>query len=184
MGILKFLDDYVEEECVSSYDTEVNEFVRLIEKDVNCYGFDPSKVYEEEHTKKAENRFFQFAMHWMNYFGTLPIRNAKLSWKTLSVSIEEGYYDRGIFHPGRNYYMRKACEEYAADPEFNRHLDPIRFDYTNRTEQNAWQRFIEESLECIDYRMHKTNQQTATKLMIYAIEQKTKIKKTVYLPMI
>ena len=184
MGILQWLDNYQRAEDYSTGDKQTKEFELLLARTMNCFGFNPSSIYEEEHTKKAEELLSRFAMHWINYFGTLPIRTLDTPYGAYTVSIEGGYDRHGIFRPGRNYYMREACAKYASDPAFIKAFEPMRFDYVKSREMGAWERFIEGTLRRVDYDMHKTIQQTTTKLMIYAADQKTGKTTRAYLPMI
>lgn len=148
--------------------SEIEGLVNRLERDVNVLGFNPEKIYDEFHVhideinkrnrplayRYAENRLFILALHWINFWGTAEKNKVY------------GKFYAGI--DGRNEIACEICKEICQRDDFkkilNFYTEPLNFDSQGDYLEEAYKCFIEKSNI-----MHKTNMQTATGLMIYAL---------------
>ena len=159
---------------------EIEKVIRRLEQDVNVFGFKPDKIYkdfEEEvllnndsddadgvmsKCRYAENMLFYIALHWIKFWGNAE--KGKIY----------GRFYAGI--DGRNEIAVKRCAEIAAMDDFNQlykyYGHDLNFDKTINfvNSEDVLEDYYKYLLERTNT-LHKTNMQTATQLMIYAVSE-------------
>lgn len=153
---------------------EVSAMVRALENNVNVFGFNPNRLisdFEENYPnddggRYAKHRLFLVALHWIYFWGSIP------SW--------DDNADNRIYHKSvdlRNEKTVERCKDICLMPGFE---EMIRFyseipNYNDDSynalysEQNVSTLFFIHLIKKVNQTMHKTNIQTATELMVFAL---------------
>ncbi len=148
--------------------------IKALEHDVNVFGFSPKSEYEsldewliekgqnpEKAGRYARNALFNLALMWIDFYSKNPVQD----W-TLDRSIF------GVLVDPRNEIARKRCIEISLMPEFHKLLSFYAHDINyNENSDDIYERGYAEFMKSMNIRMHKTNQQTATTLMLYALSE-------------
>ncbi len=156
---------------------EIEEMVSVLERDVNCFGFNPEKIYTSFREdvdnsgrgknlsdpkmayRYAEFRLFQISLQWIYFWAT---------------TTDETHNNSKVtdFYPWvdpRNEISVKRCWEIAQMAEFKDLMSDYspEIDYTVRSD-DVIEEFYKQFMRIVNTKMHRTNVQTATGLMVYA----------------
>lgn len=187
MSILNMLDvnDYnfgLDDENDTIDKKKIEGIVSQIEKDVNCFGFDPVKLYDDFEKEVyadqdrikdmddpsiavnyAEFALFRLALTWVYFWGTV-------SDKLHPNHNPNGFY---LWVDGRNEIATNRCKFIARMPEFQNlvHTYGQKIDYSKSIYQteDVYEKFYYYFCYKVNGSMHRTNVQTATGLMVYAL---------------
>ena len=177
-NFLVYLDQnlFIDDEQDRVERKKITDAIRTLETDVNMFGFKPEKEYEaldhffEEHGQNPEsagryarNKLFNLALYWIDFYSKNPVQDWRLDRDIFGVSVDP-----------RNEIARNRCIEVWQKPQFS---ELLRFyghdiDY-NRRPEDIYELAYSEFMKEMNWRMHKTNQQTATSLMLYALQTST-----------
>lgn len=156
----------------------IEKMVNSLELNVNCFGFNPEEIYTDfEGTKEegaygkeaecryAEQRLFRLALYWINFWGSLKTYNEATDYGT------QNYY---LSVDDRNEATVRKSKYITGQPEFQKLLKfyTEELDYNNDSQDiSAVGQFYKNFMKTVNHRMHKTNIQTATKLMLYSLSR-------------
>ena len=181
-NFLMFLDQnlFVDDERDTVLKDNINNGVSILERVVNCFGFKPKKQYDElidwykdkghpklEYaTNYAKNKLFYLALQWIDFYGNNPIQTPNLPVSVYGIGIDP-----------RNQMAKERCVEISIMPEFTELLNFYghSIDYNERPDYSEALQYYE-FMRMINTRMHRTNQQTATELMLYALSTVTDVR--------
>lgn len=176
-NFLLYLDKnlFVDDEKDTILKENIINGVSVLERSVNCFGFKPEKQYDELNdwyrekghtrlesvTSYAKNKLFFLALQWIDFYGKNPIQTPRLDIHTYGIGIDP-----------RNQMSKDRCLEIYLMPEFSGLLNFYGhdIDYNDRPEYTEALQYFE-FMKMINYRMHRTNQQTATTLMLYSLSE-------------
>lgn len=154
---------------------EIDSMVSALENNVNIFGFKPERVIEDfkdnypndDNGRYAVNRLFNIALQWIWFWANVP------SWKEDN---NNEHYHKSV--DPRNEKTVELCKEINRMPEYQ---DMFSFyaetpDYNEQalynaifSDQNILTLFYINLMKKVNQTMHKTNIQTATQLMLYAL---------------
>ena len=192
MNCLNILDTtlFVDDEENKVLKDNIDKFISQLERDVNVFGFNPQKKYAEfedsvmENTERvnklsdptiafhdAEFALFRVALNWIYFWGTCSDANHR------NYNTQDFY----LCVDGRNEIAVNRCREICDMPEFNKLLNfySTEVDYSQKMyfQDDINKQVIFYMMKMINGRMHKTNTQTATGFMFYALTSIKKKKK-------
>lgn len=167
-GTLNVLDeigyDYTTERLTKD---QIHRVQVTLESDVNHFGFKPEEIYNdfrENRTdlecRKAEFTLFRIALQWIHF------------WGTVSDSSHRNHEPKQFYLwvDGRNELAVKQCYRITQMEAFKGLFSDygVDVDYTDRPRESEEFSYYKLMLE-FNQHLHRTNMQTATQLMIYAV---------------
>ena len=157
--------DIMDSEAMVEDDT-IREMVSTLENDVNIMGFNPEKYYREMDdiiNKNGHVKFqlFVLAIQWIHFWATatdVKHNNSKANFNA--------WYD------GRNEVSVVFCKDVYKNEYYQEILNKYGSDIDYRMPDNEMDKaemVFAKFMKTVNTRMHRTNVQTATSLMIYAL---------------
>ena len=179
-NILELLDKTLgyDDERNTVIKSDIDSIIECLENNVNVLGFDPAKIYKSYKenipperyqdlsdptvvTRYAEGRLFRWGLQWIWFFGTVSDTthpNSKM--------FEQGIFDHRI------EATIERCQQLCKNESFMKMLtlytektDYTRSDYSDDINSAFYVTLMRNAYR----KMHNTNIQTATQLMIYAV---------------